>query len=120
MPIGLFGRKLGMTQIFADDGTSVPVTLIKTETCQVSQIKTIDTDGYNAVQISYVEQALHKLNKPRTGHLKKSGVKGFKYSGEFQTTDPNDYKLGQMIGVNTFSSGQKVNVTATPSTCPQK
>ena len=110
MPIGLFGRKLGMTQIFADDGTSVPVTLIKTETCQVSQIKTIDTDGYNAVQISYVEQALHKLNKPRTGHLKKSGVKGFKYSGEFQTTDPNDYKLGQMIGVNTFSSGQKVNV----------
>ena len=72
MSLGLFGRKLGMTQIFADDGTAIPVTFIKGETCQVSQIKTINTDGYNAVQVSYVEQALHKLSKPQAGHLKKS------------------------------------------------
>ena len=75
MSIGLFGRKLGMTQIFSDDGTSIPVTLIKVESCQVSQIKTVDTDSYNAIQVSYVEQALHKLTKPQAGHLKKSGSK---------------------------------------------
>jgi len=111
MSIGLFGRKLGMTQIFSDDGTSIPVTLIKAESCQVSQIKTVDTDSYNAIQVSYVEQALHKLTKPQAGHLKKSGSKGFKYSGEFKVADPGNYKLGQMIDVNVFNPGQKVDVT---------
>ena len=111
MSIGLFGRKLGMTQIFSDDGTSIPVTLIKAESCQVSQIKTVDTDSYNAIQVSYVEQALHKLTKPQAGHLKKSGSKGFKYSGEFKVVDPGNYKLGQMIDVNVFNPGQKVDVT---------
>ena len=90
MSIGLFGRKIGMTQIFADDGTAVPVTLVQAETCQVSQLKTIDTDSYNAIQVSYVEQAVHKLTKPQAGHLKKSGTKGFKYSGRFRL-------LGQCI-----------------------
>lgn len=111
MSIGLFGRKLGMTQIFSDDGTSIPVTLIKAENCQVSQIKTVDTDSYNAIQVSYVEQKLQKLTKPHVGHLKKSGTIGFKYSGEFKVADPNSYKLGQMINVNMFKSGQKVDVT---------
>jgi large subunit ribosomal protein L3 len=111
MSIGLFGRKLGMTQIFSDDGTSIPVTLIKAESFQVSQIKTVDTDSYNAIQVSYVEQALHKLTKPQAGHLKKSGSKGFKYSGEFKVADPGNYKLGQMVDVNIFNSGQKVDVT---------
>jgi large subunit ribosomal protein L3 len=111
MSIGLFGKKLGMTQIFANDGTSIPVTLVKVEPCQVSQIKTVNTDGYNAIQVSFVEQALHKLTKPQAGHLKKSGVKGFKYSGEFKVTDPNTYKLGEVVGVNIFDSGQKVDVT---------
>ena len=77
MSIGLFGRKVGMTQIFSNDGTSIPVTLVKAETCQVSQIKTVNTDSYNAIQVSYVEQAVHKLTKPQAGHLKKSGTKGF-------------------------------------------
>ena len=112
MTIGLFGKKLGMTQIFADDGTAVPVTFIKAETCQVSQIKTTDVDGYNAIQVSYMEQALRKLTKPQAGHLKKSGNTGFKYCGEFHTPDPSSYKLGQKIDVNTFDVGQKVNVTA--------
>ena len=111
MSIGLFGRKVGMTQIFSNDGTSIPVTLVKAETCQVSQIKTVNTDSYNAIQVSYVEQAVHKLTKPQAGHLKKSGTKGFKYSGEFKVADPNTYKLGQMVDVNIFNSGQKVDVT---------
>jgi large subunit ribosomal protein L3 len=111
MSIGLFGRKLGMTQIFSDDGTCIPVTLVKAESCQVSQIKTVDSDRYNAVQVSYAEQALHKLTKPQSGHLKKSGNKGFRYSGEFKVADPNSYKLGQMVDVTVFNSGQKVDVT---------
>jgi large subunit ribosomal protein L3 len=77
----------------------------------VSQIKTVDTDNYNAIQVSYVEQPLHRLTKPQAGHLKKSGIKGFKYSGEFKVADPNSYKLGQMIDVNVFNLGQKVDVT---------
>jgi large subunit ribosomal protein L3 len=100
-----------MTQIFVEDGSAVPVTFVKAETCQVSQIKTIDTDGYNAIQVSYVEQTLQKLTKPQAGHLKKSGVKGFKYSGEFLTSDPENYKLGQLINVEAFTTGQKVNIT---------
>jgi large subunit ribosomal protein L3 len=111
MSIGLFGKKLGMTQIFVEDGSAVPVTFVKAETCQVSQIKTIDTDGYNAIQVSYVEQPLQKLTKPQAGHLKKSGVKGFRYSGEFLTSDPENYKLGQLINVEAFTTGQKVNIT---------
>ena len=111
MSIGLFGRKIGMTQIFADDGTAVSVTLVQAETCQVSQIKTVDTDSYNAIQVSFAEQSLSKITKPKLGHLKKSGSKGFKYSGEFQIDDPNSYKLGQMLDVNVFSIGQKVDIT---------
>lgn len=111
MSIGLFGRKIGMTQIFADDGTAVSVTLVQAETCQVSQIKTVDTDSYNAIQVSFAEQPLSKITKPQLGHLKKSGTKGFKYSGEFQIDDPNSYKLGQMLDVNVFSTGQKVDIT---------
>ena len=61
MSIGLFGRKIGMTQIFADDGTAVSVTLVQAETCQVSQIKTVDMDSYNAIQVSFVEQSLNKI-----------------------------------------------------------
>merc|ERR1712086_969343 len=75
------------------------------ETCQVSQIKTVDTDSYNAIQVSFAEQSLSKITKPQLGHLKKSGTKGFKYSGEFQIDDPNSYKLGQMLDVNVFSTG---------------
>ena len=73
MSIGLFGRKIGMTQIFADDGTAVSVTLVQAETCQVSEIKTVDTDSYNAIQVSFSEQSLSKITKSQLGHLKKSG-----------------------------------------------
>ena len=111
MSVGLFGRKIGMTQIFADDGIAVSVTLVQAEICQVSQIKTVDTDSYNAIQVSFVEQPLHKVTKPQLGHLKKSGNKGFKYSGEFSVSTPNDYKLGQMLNVNIFSVGQRVDIT---------
>ena len=79
MSVGLFGKKLGMTQIFDESGTIFPVTILKTGLCQVSQIKTINTDGYNAIQVAYGEEKLEKINKSTQGHLKKIGDKGFKF-----------------------------------------
>lgn len=111
MQPGLFAKKVGMTQIFDESGTILPVTILKTELCQISQIKTLTTDGYNAVQLAYGKEKLEKINKPTLGHLKKSGEQGFKYFGEFRVTNPEEFKLGQIIKVDTFSVGQKVRVT---------
>jgi large subunit ribosomal protein L3 len=111
MPIGLFGKKLGMTQIFEDSGTIFPVTILKTELCQVSQIKTIDTNGYNAVQVAFSEEKISKITKPQLGHLKKFTGKGFKSFGEFRVDNPQEYKLGQKIDLNMLTVGQKVKVT---------
>jgi len=84
---------------------------LKTGLCQFSQIKTVNTDGYNAVQVAYGEEKLKKINKPILGHLKKMGDKGFKSFGEFRVSKPEEFKLGQVIKVDTFSVGQKVRVT---------
>jgi large subunit ribosomal protein L3 len=100
-----------MTQIFDESGNIVPVTILKTGLCQVSQIKTVTTDGYNAVQVAYGEQKLEKLNQPTQGHLKKVGDLGFKSFGEFRVSEPETFKLGQLIKADIFSSGQKVRVT---------
>tara|TARA_B100000497_G_C7663651_1_gene399929 strand:- start:576 stop:1199 length:624 start_codon:yes stop_codon:yes gene_type:complete len=113
MQVGLFGKKVGMTQIFDEDGTLLPVTILKTELCKVSQIKTTSTDGYNAIQVAYEEEKLHKLNKPQQGHLKKVGDKGFKSLGEFRVQDTAAFKLGQSITADSLSVGQKVRVTGT-------
>ena len=75
MQAGLFAKKVGMTQIFDEKGTILPVTILKTGLCQISQIKTVNTDGYNAVQVAYGEEKLKKINKPILGHLKKMGDK---------------------------------------------
>ena len=111
MQAGLFAKKIGMTQIFDESGTILPVTILKTGLCQVSQIKTVTTDGYNAVQVAYDEQKLEKLNRPTVGHLKKAGNSGFRSFGEFRVSEPEDFKLGQIIKADTFSVGQKVRVT---------
>ena len=111
MPVGLFGKKLGMTQIFEESGTIFPVTILKTELCQVSQIKTVDTDGYNAIQVAYTKEKLNKVTKPQLGHLKKSTDKGFKSFGEFRLDNPQDFKLGQLIDLGCFEVGQKVRIT---------
>jgi len=111
MQAGLFAKKVGMTQIFDESGTVLPVTILKTGLCQISQIKTVTTDGYNAVQVAYGEDKLENINKPTRGHLKKIGDQGFKSFGEFRVSKPEDFKLGQVINVNTFSVGQKVRVT---------
>ena len=111
MQASLFAKKVGMTQIFDESGKILPVTILKAGLCQVSQIKTVTTDGYNAVQIAYGEEKLEKINKPTRGHLKKIGDVGFRSFGEFRVSQPEEFKLSQVIKVDTFSVGQKVRVT---------
>ena len=111
MKAGLFAKKVGMTQIFDESGTILPVTILKTELCQVSQIKTKGTDGYDAVQVCYGEEKVENINKATRGHLKKVGDKGFRYFGEFHVSSPDDFKLGQVVKLDTFSVGEKVRVT---------
>lgn len=111
MVTGIFGKKLGMTHIFDKDGSSVPVTLIKAEPCQISQIKTEETDGYNAVQIAYSEKKATHISKPISGHLEKAGLKGLTKFGEFRVDEPNDFNLGEAISVESFTVGQKIKIT---------
>jgi large subunit ribosomal protein L3 len=110
MSVGLFGKKLGMTQIFDENGTIIPVTLVKAEPCQISQVKTKETDGYTAIQVAYFEENLNRLNKPQLGHLKKSGNKGFRSFGEFSIEEAHSYKIGQAVTVDNFTIGQSVSV----------
>jgi large subunit ribosomal protein L3 len=111
MSVGLFAKKLGMTQIFDESGVIFPATLLKTEECQISQIKTTNIDGYNAIQVAYGREKISKITKPQLGHLKKIGEKGFKAFGEFRVEDPQQFKLGQHITLDSFQVGQKVRVT---------
>jgi len=111
MSIGIFGRKLGMTQIFDNTGHIQAVTLVKAETCQISQIKTTQTDGYNGIQVAYGQTSLNRVTKPQQGHLKKATKIGFKYFGEFRTEAPDNFKLGQELTLDEFTVGQKLRVT---------
>jgi large subunit ribosomal protein L3 len=130
MQAGLFAKKIGMTQIFDESGTIFPVTILKVGLCRVSQIKTVISDGYNAVQVAYGKQNLKKLNRPTLGKLKKSGFDGtdlelpsnYGYSsfGEFQVLDSKNLHnkvlestltVGEIIKADIFVVGQKVRVT---------
>ena len=111
MSVGIFAKKVGMTQIFDDTGNLLPVTILKMDSCKITQIKTKDTDGYNAVQVGYNPQAQKKLNKATLGHLQKSSTEGFKSFGEFHVEKPENYKLSESVQLDTFTKGQKVRLT---------
>jgi large subunit ribosomal protein L3 len=111
MAPGIFVRKIGMTHIFDENGTNIPVTLVKAEDCQISQIKTSKTDGYNAIQVAYGQTKPSKLSKPILGHLEKSGLPSFRSFGEFAVSDPSQYNLADSIDLNSFEIGQTVKVT---------
>ncbi len=110
---GILGKKVGMTQIFDDNGVVIPVTLIEAGPCYVTQKKTQEKDGYNAVQLGFGEARENGLNKPMAGHLEKAKAPAIKYLREFQVADPNDYEEGQEIDVSIFKVGDKVDVTGT-------
>ena len=109
----LLGKKIGMTQIFAEDGTVIPVTVVEAGPETVIQIKTVETDGYNAVQVGYEEQKPQRVNKPETGHFEKAGVAPKKHVAEFRAEDVEAYEVGQVITVADFEEGIKVDVTGT-------
>jgi large subunit ribosomal protein L3 len=113
MQAGVFAKKVGMTRIFNELGVSIPVTILKVELCKVSQIKTVDNDGYTAIQVAYGEKSLEKLTKPKQAHLKKANCEGFTSFGEFRISDTAEFKLGQALSVDNFSKGQKVRITGT-------
>ena len=108
----IIGRKVGMTQIFDEKGSVIPVTVIEAGPCPVVQVKTIETDGYNAVQLGYGAVKESKVNKPEQGHFKKAGVTATKHLREFRTCPEcaTDLKVGAEIKVDTFEAGEKVDV----------
>ncbi len=109
----MIGKKLGMTQLFDENGTVVPVTVIEMEPQIVVQKKTVETDGYNAIQVASGAIKEKKVNKPMKGHFDKAGVEYRKYLREFRTDDVDSYNLGDEIKVDIFAAGDKVDVTGT-------
>ena len=100
-----------MTQIFTEDGVVIPVTVIEAGPEVVTQVKTVETDGYNAVQVAYGDTKAHRVNKPLTGHFKKAGVEIKKHLAEFRVEEGEAYELGQEITVADFEEGVKLDVT---------
>ena len=111
MSIGILGKKLGMSQLFDDNGNAVPVTLIQAGPCKVTQLKTPAMDGYSAVQIGYGLSRDKLLNKPHKGHLAKSGDDLLKYLKEYRVNETSKYELGSSITVKNFEVGQKVDIS---------
>ncbi len=111
MTIGLVGKKCGMTRIFTEDGVSIPVTVIEIESNRVAQIKTEEADGYNAIQVTTGTKKSSRVNRPAAGHFAKAGVEAGRGLWEFRTDATAEYKLGDVIGLDLFEAGQKVDVT---------
>ena len=109
----ILGKKIGMTQIFVDNGVAVPVTVIEAGPAVVTQIKTVETDGYNAVQIGFEDQKEHRLNKPMLGHFAKAQVAPKKYLTEIRLSEGETYEAGQVITVADFEEGVKLDITGT-------
>lgn len=108
----ILGKKIGMTQIFNEDGIAIPVTVIEAGPCTVVQMKTIENDGYNAIKVGFVEIADRKVNKPDKGQFSKVKVALRKYLREFRLEDTQKYELGQEIKIaDTFQPGDKIDVS---------
>ena len=110
MAIGVIGRKAGMTRIFTDDGASVPVTVIEVDPNRVTQVRTVEKDGYDAVQVAYGSRKASRVNKPMAGHYAKAGVEAGRGLHEFRVTADEASALGGEIRVDVFAPGQKVDV----------
>ncbi len=113
MPIGIIGHKCGMTRIFTEDGTSIPVTVIEATPNRVTQLKTKEKDGYQAIQITCGSKRANRINKPTSGQLAKAGVETGRGFWEFRLKDDEDSQLGAEIKVDIFAQGQKVDVSGT-------
>jgi len=110
---GILGKKIGMTQIFAEDGKVIPVTVVQAGPCLVLQKKTEASDGYNAIQVGFDEMRENLANKPKLGHFKKAGVKALRFVKEFRTSEVDTFQVGQEIKADLFVAGDKIDVVGT-------
>lgn len=115
MSLGLVGRKVGMTRIFAEDGASIPVTVLDVSNNRVTQVKTPEIDGYAAIQVTFGKRRASRVSKPLAGHLAKAGVEAGHVLKEFrvETSELASLKAGDTVAVTLFAEGQKVDVTGT-------
>lgn len=110
---GILGRKVGMTEVFSTDGKLIPVTVIEVEPNVVTQVKTVDKDGYNAIQLGAFDKKVKSSNKPEMGHVKKANTQPKRFLKEIRGIDTSSYTLGQVISADVFQSGDTVDVTGT-------
>ena len=111
MKKGLIGKKIGMTQIFDENGNVIPVTLIECGPCVVAQKKTAENDGYDAIQLGFMDAKAKHMNKAEQGHFAKNGLAMKKHLKEFRLDDCAQYNVGDVITVDTFAAGEKVDIT---------
>ena len=113
--LGLVGRKIGMTRIFTEDGVSIPVTVLEVSNNRITQVKTVETDGYNAVQVAFGSKKPSRVSKPLKGQFEKAGVEAGSMLKEFHVEEDKigEMKVGQTLSIDMFSEGQKVDVTGT-------
>ena len=111
MKKGIIGKKLGMTQIFDEKGNVIPVTLIEAGPCAVAQKKTVENDGYNAVQLAYEDVSKKNVTKARLGHFEKAGISPKRHLKEFRLDDCSALEAGSVVTVDTFAAGEKVDIT---------
>ncbi len=112
MTLGVIGKKLGMTQIFDEQGLAIPVTVIKVDETVVTQVKTVETDGYNAIQVGTVPAKEKHLTKAQLGHFKKNNLSNYRHLQEFRVENPQDYKVGDKIELSVLENVEKVDVTS--------
>ncbi|MFY3325589.1 50S ribosomal protein L3 [Vibrio fluvialis] len=111
--IGLIGRKVGMTRVFTEDGVSIPVTVVEVEANRVSQVKTLETDGYAAIQVTSGSKKANRVNKAEAGHFAKAGVEAGRGLWEFRLENGEEFEVGAELTVELFNETKKVDVTGT-------
>lgn len=111
MTLGVIGKKLGMTTVFDEQGLAIPVTVVKVDPIVVTQVKTVETDGYNAIQVGTVAAKEKHLTKAQIGHLKKNKIENLRYLQEFRVENPSEFTVGQQIEVTVLDNVKKVDVT---------
>lgn len=111
MALGVIGEKLGMTQVYNEEGLCIPVTVIKVDPLTVTQVKTVETDGYNAIQVGVIPAKEKHLTKAQIGHFKKNNLENFRHLQEFRVDNPSEYQVGQKIDVSVLNEISKVDVS---------
>ncbi len=109
----ILARKVGMTQVFDEQGRVIPVTVLEAGPCRVVQVKSMDNDGYDSIQLGFIEKKVNRVNRPLKGHFKRAGVNPQQYLREIRVDDSSTYSAGQELKVDSFSAGDYVDVSAT-------